>query len=108
LFIARADQVETILVFGVQHDGFRMGLEGDRVAYPYDETVTLGIRKLYRLRGEGACSRWAGLALQREAALKSCGRYATEREQAPSPQKHPILRGIVTGRKKPRKATGFR
>jgi hypothetical protein len=24
----------------VQHDGFRTGLEGDRVAYPYDETVT--------------------------------------------------------------------
>jgi len=44
LFIARADQVEAILVFGVQHDGFRMGLEGDRVAYPYDETVTDEIR----------------------------------------------------------------
>jgi len=40
LFVARADKVETILVFGVQHDGFRTGLEGDRVAYPYDETVT--------------------------------------------------------------------
>jgi hypothetical protein len=46
LFVARADEVEAILVFGVQHDGFRAGLEGDRVAYPYDETVTDEIRKL--------------------------------------------------------------
>jgi hypothetical protein len=106
LFVARADEVETILVFGVQHDGFRAGLEGDRVAYPYDETVTDEINLL--TCGEGACSRWAGLALQREAALKSCGCCATEREQAPSPQKHSVLSDIVTGRKNRRSAPGFR
>ncbi|ROM65516.1 hypothetical protein BK653_20520 [Pseudomonas brassicacearum] len=32
LFFARADEIETILVLGVKHDGFRTGLKGDRVA----------------------------------------------------------------------------
>jgi hypothetical protein len=28
LFVALGDEVEAILVFGVQHDGFRVGFEG--------------------------------------------------------------------------------
>jgi hypothetical protein len=30
LFVALSDEVEAILVFGVEHDGFRVGFDGPR------------------------------------------------------------------------------
>jgi len=40
LFFAGGDEVETILVFGVEHDGVRVGFEARMVADSDDEAVT--------------------------------------------------------------------
>jgi hypothetical protein len=40
LFVGRGDEVEAILVFGVQHDAFPVGFEARILVYPDDDAVT--------------------------------------------------------------------
>ena len=40
LFVGRGDEVEAILVFGVEHDAFPVGFEARILVYPDDDAVT--------------------------------------------------------------------